>query len=94
MQRSRRVMLITFALTVLLSLSAVLPVLAAPVAQVGIEDVGADTPAESAGLQDGDVILAVNGTYISGVDQLAGAIQPSRAMNSRSTCYAALSSSN
>jgi S1-C subfamily serine protease len=74
MQRSRRVMLITFALTVLLSLSAVLPVLAAPVAQVGIEDVGADTPAESAGLQDGDVILAVNGTYISGVDQLAGAI--------------------
>lgn len=74
MQRSRRVLFLTFALTALLSLSAVLPVLAAPVAQVGIEDVGADTPAESAGLQDGDVILAVNGTYIAGVDQLAGAI--------------------
>ena len=64
MQRTLRTLLMTLALTLLMSVGAALPTLAAPAAEVGIEEVGPDTPAAAAGLESGDIILAVNGAYL------------------------------
>jgi regulator of sigma E protease len=49
-----------------------------PITYVGVANVGKDSPAERAGLKDGDKITAINDTPVTGRDQFKRALQEGR----------------